>query len=82
MLKHTNHKIIFVSKNEDTAHFFVELTDKIGDKAIKSNLHTKAKLGRAAIYVIDYLVYYRFVIELIKGDPWITVNGPKFNISL
>ena len=32
MLKHTNHKIIFVSKNEDTAHFFVELTDKIGDK--------------------------------------------------
>jgi|TARA_B100002003_G_scaffold142640_1_gene131994 aminoglycoside N3'-acetyltransferase len=55
---------------------------KIKDKANKSNLFTNAKLGRAAIYVIDYTDYYRFVIEVIKSDPWITVNGPKFNTSL
>ena len=32
MLNHINHNIIFVSKDGSTANFFVELTDKTGDK--------------------------------------------------
>ena len=32
MLKHNNHKIIFVSKNINKANYFVELTDKTGSK--------------------------------------------------
>ena len=32
MLNHTNHNIIFVSEDDATANFFVELTDKKGDK--------------------------------------------------
>ena len=32
MLDHTNHNIIFVSINTDTANYFVELTDKVGNK--------------------------------------------------
>lgn len=32
MLKHNNHKIIFVSKNINKANYFVELTDNIGNK--------------------------------------------------
>ena len=32
MLNHSNHNIIFVSENLNTAHYFVELTDKIGNK--------------------------------------------------
>ena len=32
MLDHSNHNIIFVSQNDNTANYFVELTDKIGNK--------------------------------------------------
>ena len=32
MLNHTDHNVIFVSKNDYTANYFVELTDKSGDK--------------------------------------------------
>jgi|TARA_B110000263_G_C14985293_1_gene363421 hypothetical protein len=32
MLEHANHNIIFVSKNLNIANYFVELTDKIGNK--------------------------------------------------
>ena len=32
MIGHTNHNIIFVSMNNNVANYFVELTDKIGDK--------------------------------------------------
>ena len=32
MLGHSEHNIIFVSKNIDTANYFVELTDSIGNK--------------------------------------------------
>ena len=32
MLEHINHNIIFVTKNQNTANYFVELTDKIGNK--------------------------------------------------
>ena len=32
MLEHTNHNIIFVSTNNNIANYFVELTDKIGNK--------------------------------------------------
>jgi len=32
MLNHSKHKIIFVSKDDNTANFFVELTDKVGSK--------------------------------------------------
>ena len=32
MLDHSNHKIIFVSKYDNTANYFVELNDKIGNK--------------------------------------------------
>ena len=32
MLNHIDHNIIFVSKNDITANYFVELTDKTGDK--------------------------------------------------
>jgi len=32
MLEHSNHNIIFVSRNDNTANYFVELTDKIGNK--------------------------------------------------
>ena len=32
MLEHTNHKIIFVSMNKNIANYFVEITDKIGNK--------------------------------------------------
>ena len=31
MLEHTKHKIIFVSKNANTANYFVELTDRAGN---------------------------------------------------
>jgi len=32
ILDHTNHNIIFVSMNNNIANYFVELTDKIGNK--------------------------------------------------
>ena len=32
MLGHTEHNIIFVSMNANIANYFVELTDKIGNK--------------------------------------------------
>ena len=32
MLNHINHNVIFVSKDDHTANYFVELTDKSGDK--------------------------------------------------
>ena len=32
MLEHKDHNIIFVSKDDDIANYFVELTDKIGNK--------------------------------------------------
>ena len=32
MLEHTKHNIIFVSINDNIANYFVELTDKIGNK--------------------------------------------------
>ena len=32
MLDHKDHNIIFVSKNENIANYFVEITDKIGSK--------------------------------------------------
>ena len=32
MLDHTSHNVIFVSNNNNTANFFVEITDKIGSK--------------------------------------------------
>ena len=32
MLNHQSHKIIFVSMSKNTANYFVELTDKIGNK--------------------------------------------------
>ena len=32
LLEHSYHNVIFVSKNEDTANYFVELTDKTGNK--------------------------------------------------
>ena len=32
ILEHTNHQIIFVSMNKYIANYFVELTDKIGNK--------------------------------------------------
>ena len=32
MLDHTDHNIIFVSESSNTANYFVELTDKIGNK--------------------------------------------------
>ena len=32
ILEHRNHNIILVSQNDDTVNFFVEITDKIGNK--------------------------------------------------
>ena len=32
MLNHSSHNIIFVSNSNDTSNYFVELTDKIGNK--------------------------------------------------
>jgi len=32
MINHIDHNILFVSKNVDTANYFVELVDKVGDK--------------------------------------------------
>ena len=32
LLNHINHNIIFVSKNDNTANYFIELIDKTGDK--------------------------------------------------
>ena len=32
MLNHSNHNIIFVSMDENTANYFIEITDKIGNK--------------------------------------------------
>ena len=32
MINHSNHNIIFVSIDEETANYFIEITDKIGNK--------------------------------------------------
>ena len=32
MLNHINHKIIFIKKNDNTAYYFVEIVDNIGNK--------------------------------------------------
>ena len=32
MIDHQNHNIIFISEDLNTAYYFIELTDKIGDK--------------------------------------------------
>ena len=32
MLNHSDHNIIFVSMNQNTANYFIEITDKIGNK--------------------------------------------------
>ena len=32
MINHIDHNILFVSQNVDTANYFVELVDKVGDK--------------------------------------------------
>ena len=31
-MNHINHKIIFIKKNDNTAYYFVEIVDNIGNK--------------------------------------------------
>ncbi len=52
---------------------------KIGKLACKKGIYKRSKLGRSAVYTINYKRYFNFVIKLTKLNPWLTVDGPKFN---
>ena len=51
---------------------------KIGYMALKNNIFSYSKLGRAGIYLADYKMYFDLTMKLIKKDPWLTARGPKF----
>jgi hypothetical protein len=54
---------------------------KIGKLACKKGIYKRSKLGRSAVYTINYKRYFNFVIKLTKLNPWLTVDGPKFNTT-
>jgi aminopeptidase-like protein/aminoglycoside N3'-acetyltransferase len=53
---------------------------EVAKRAVASNLWKWAKLGRARIYVADYLEYFNFDIQQLRQDPWITAVGPPGDV--
>lgn len=54
---------------------------KLGKLAVKAKIFHYQKLGRSKVYVAEYKKYFNFVMKIIKKNPWITVNGPKYKFK-
>lgn len=53
---------------------------KIGKLANEKKIFKYCKLGRSRVYTADYKKYFRFSMKIIKKNPWMTINGPKFKV--
>ena len=54
---------------------------KIGKLACKNKIFKHHKLGRSRVYVASYKKYFEFTMKLTKRNPWMTINGPKFEVK-
>ena len=53
---------------------------KIGKLASDKKIFNYYKLGRSRVYTANYKKYFHFTMKIIKKNPWMTINGPKFKV--